>query len=141
MDALTLLQEAAERFPGVVIESADVEHLRPGLARLTVTGEGSLDGSTKALLLYTLRGVELPGVGKVTEVRLQIDPTAWAVAMLDLHVKPQPIPNAALSPFGGPMKLSGRQLGALYRRGFPLPPALTTPYPFEFVAPAAPESS
>lgn len=141
MDALTLLQEAAESFPDVAILSAETEHLRPGLARLTVMGEGRLDGSAKALLLSALRGADLPDVGVVTEVRMQVDPSVWAVAGLDLHHEPQPIPDAALSPFGGPMKLSGRQLGALYRRGYPLPSALTTPYPFEYVAPAAPEAS
>ena len=121
--ALDVLAEAAERY-GVTVLSATVTPCRIGVAKITVTGEGELSGTEKASLLKTtLIGVTLPGIGTVAGVRLQVTSSAWAVAELDLE--PEPINRKARkiarSPFGGPLKLNGRQFTWLYKRGFPVP--------------------
>ena len=121
--ALDVLQESATRYSGVSITSAELTPLRAGVAKIAVTGEGELSGTGKASLIKALIGVTLPDIGTVAGVRLQIASDAWAVAELDLEPEliNRKARKIARSPFGGPLKLNGRQFTWLYKRGFPVP--------------------
>ena len=93
-------------------------------ARLSVQASASLNGSTKAAIVRCLEGADLPGVGKVACVRPDTARDGWwAEAMLDLELPEVDRAKAktTITPFGGPVKLDGRQRTWLRRHGFPVP--------------------
>lgn len=118
--ALDILQEVST--DGVTVESAIVTPLRADKAKIIVYFSGPLDRSSKLALIRKLEGQAIPDVGKILSISsTQVAARNWIVAYADTGVRPmnREQVSTALSPFGGPMRLNGRQFTWLYRHGFP----------------------